>query len=371
MRSTWGSITRLGTNRYRLRYWADLGDGRGRVRHSETVRGTRAEARRRLSEREAEHGTDHPSMTLEQVAERWWLPECRQRMADGSLSDVTMSYYMTGWRTYVLPRWGRVEVSGIRPLDVQEWLSGLTASTAQQARLVLRQVLRLAVLYELVPTNVADADYRMPKARAVEHPKTVWTARQCAEIAERLRGTALEPVVMLMAFGSCRVGEANGMRSRLCEPMEANGMTVMCCHVVGEMTNGGYRERTKNPQSRRWVVVPEPWSLRLAEIVSDGREWVTGDRPVPPNSLSRSWRREFADGGALSGLPRGELRALRNSWRTYMRDELRVDRDVLEKMMGHAGKGVGEVHYYRPDKDAFADEVSSAWNRYRSKVTWD
>lgn len=47
-RSTWGSITRLGKDRYRLRWWEERDDGY--VRRSEVVRGTRRAAERRLAE---------------------------------------------------------------------------------------------------------------------------------------------------------------------------------------------------------------------------------------------------------------------------------------------------------------------------------
>lgn len=61
------------------------------------------------------------------------------------------------------------------------------------------------------------------------------------------------------------------------------------------------------------------------------------------------------------------LEALRNSWRTIMRWELGIDSDYVEKMMGHAGKGVGEIHYDRPQWRQFADVAGEAWVRYMAK----
>lgn len=54
-------------------------------------------------------------------------------------------------------------------------------------------------------------------------------------------------------------------------------------------------------------------------------------------------------------------------WRTYMRWELGVPEDMLEKMMGHAGRGVGERHYDRPEEDAFVRAVASAWAALRDR----
>ena len=61
------------------------------------------------------------------------------------------------------------------------------------------------------------------------------------------------------------------------------------------------------------------------------------------------------------------FRNLRNSWRTIMRWEFGIDSDYVEKMMGHAGKGVGEIHYDRPQWRQFTDVVGEAWIRYMAK----
>ena len=52
-----------------------------------------------------------------------------------------------------------------------------------------------------------------------------------------------------------------------------------------------------------------------------------------------------------------------------MRWELGVPEDMCERMMGHAGKNVGEIHYDRPREEYFADVVSAAWCRWRESNT--
>lgn len=363
MRSAWGSITRVSKNRYRLRYWADLHDGRGRTRHSETVRGSRKDARHRLSELEASHGTDSPTMTLGECATRFWVPECEDRMAKGKMAKSTWASYENVYRVHVEPRWGSVAVSGITPLDYQNWFLTMTDNNARLSGVAMRQILRLAVLYGLCERNVAEGTYRTG-GRAKAQSRVVWSLNECAEMCRRLRGTDLEVPAVLCAFASCRVGEACGMRSEDCKVVEANGMRVLCCHVTGQLAQGGYERHLKNPQSVRWVVVPEPWSLRLESLVSDGREWLNDDgtgEPATRQRVKTHWNAAFGEGGPLSGMEFAPMRNLRASWRTFMRNDLHVERDVLEKMMGHAGRGVGERHYYRPDEEAFADVVSRAY----------
>lgn len=368
-RSSWGSITRLGKDRYRLRYVADMHDGKGRVRHSETVRGTRKEARRVLSEREAAHGRDVATLTVGECAERFWMPDMADRLAHGTMKPTTVELYTQIYRTHVEPRWGTTMVSGIDPLEYQEWLLTLTDVIGAKCNMLMRQILRFAVMYRLAPTNVADVQYRLSGDRD-RHPATVWPLRELAEMVYSLRGTVLEAPCIMMAFGSCRVGEACGLRSSDFKAVDANGMHVLCAHVQGQLARDGWVDWTKTPDSMRWVVVPEPWSLRLEEIMSDGREWLNDDglgRPVPRANVSWWWRRVFEQGRPLAGHEYGPIKNLRASWRTAMRAELRMDRDLLEKMMGHSGNGVGEIHYFRPDEEAFADELSRAWNAYRER----
>lgn len=252
------------------------------------------------------------------------------------------------------------------PLDYQAWLLTLTAVVGRKCNMLVRSMLRFAVLYGVLDHDWADAEWRYSGERD-RHADTIWGLGECAEMCAALRGTVLEVPAILMAFGSCRVGEACGMRARDCKVVGANGMRVMCCHVSGQLTRGGWADWAKTPQSMRWVVVPEPWSPRLGEVMADGREWLNDDgtgEPVARPTVSWWWRHVFEEGQPLHGHEYGPMKNLRASWRTNMRDELRVDRDVLEKMMGHAGRGVGEVHYYRPDEEAFADVVSSAWLRH-------
>lgn len=368
MRRTYGSVTRLDKNRYRLRFLADLHDGRGRTRHSVTVRGTRVEANRRLAEIEAEHGGDRETITIQQCHDRFWLPDCEDRVAHGTMRRSTLDNYEQLWGCHVRPRWGATAVTGVRPLDYQEWLLTLTAVVGRKCNMLVRSVLRFAVLYGLLDHNWADAEWRYSGDRD-RHADTTWSLPECERMCAALRNTVLEVPVIMMAIGSCRVGEACGIRAADCKLVEANGMQVMCCHVMGQLARDGYRDWTKTPQSMRWVVVPEPWSPRLSELLGDGRTWLNDDglgEPVKRPNVSWWWRNVFREGQPLAGMEYGPIKNLRASWRTNMRDALGVDRDLLEKMMGHTGRGVGEVHYYRPDEEAFADAVSAAWLRYRA-----
>ena len=88
-RSSWGSNEDAGRGRRRIRYWADLHDGRGYRRVSETVRGTRKDADDVLARRRVEHSSDAPAPTVRQAYEMWWLPDFEDRLGKGEVSANT------------------------------------------------------------------------------------------------------------------------------------------------------------------------------------------------------------------------------------------------------------------------------------------
>ena len=369
-RAPWGCVQRARQGVYRIRYWADERDGKGWARHSRTVRGTRQDAQRALSAAMLTAGERRPTATVSECVERFWRPECAARIERGDLRPKTYENYETILRAHILPRWGDVKVSEIEPLDWQEWLLTRTESIGGRCQVVMRAILRLARLYRLCDENVASESYRTsgevrPQSRAV------WPLAECDEMAREARGTVLEVPILLSAFGSMRVGEACGVRLDACDVVEVGGMTVFRADVRGQLLKGkaGFVDYTKTDSSARWCVVPEPWSLRLAEIAGEkaaaGLVWLNdrGDgEPVSRATIQKKWTAAFADGEALSGHEWGPMRNLRASWRTNLRSEpIHMDRDLLEKMMGHSGKGVGEVHYYRPDVEVFSEAVAEAF----------
>lgn len=373
-RRSFGSIECVRHGVYRVRWMSDERDGRGYARHSMTRPWTRREAARFLSERQVEHYDDAPTMTVSEVARRFWVPELEGRLRDGSLKPKTYEHYMGVYRTHVEPRWGDVAVTGIGPLEYQEWILTKSKAMGVRVQIVMREILRLARLYGLVEENVAASKFRTSE-RVDERSKEIWSLAECADMADALLGSVLEVPFVMQAFGSCRVGEACGLKTGDFEFRDVDGMTVACAHVVRQLLGGRGRRigPPKTKASVRWVVVPEPWSLwlmeRVSEAESSGSEWLCDDGLgglVGRNAIDSAWRGAFRPHGVLSGHEEAPMRNLRASWRTNLRSEMHMDRDLLEKMMGHVGKGVGEVNYFRPDVDVFAEAIACAfkgWNR--------
>ncbi len=366
-RASWGSNEDAGNGRRRLRYWADLHDGRGYRRVSETIMGSRRDGDLVLAQRRVEHDSDAPTPTLAQAYEAWWLPDARDRVEKGELAAGSLELYEGTWSARIAPEFGRAPVTDIRPLAIQEWLLAMPKTVARRSLGIMAQVLDMCVRYEAAPSNPARARYRMPTMASREHSKRVLRLAEAEEVAEATRGTLAYVPTVLSLFGSCRVGEALGPRVDMGEvrPYESHGMTLAVVDIRRQVARrGGVSDALKTGQSARSVVIPEPWSLDVLDVPGP---WLCdrGDgRPVSQATLNARFS-ECLERAGIEPIP---FRNLRNSWRTFTRWELGVPEDMCEKMMGHAGRGVGEAYYDRPEEEVFADVVAEAYVRYRAGV---
>lgn len=368
-RSTWGCVTRLSADRWRLRW---MQDGQ---RRTEVVHGTRRQADDRLAQLRVECGSEPESrVTLGQAYERWWLPDEESRVAAGDLAPGTRAQHLGTWRIYVGPRWGESVVRAIRPLDVQEWLSGLSRQTAVRCRSLMRQIIEWCVRYEIVETNVASVPYRMPTAQR-DGDRGAWDVDGLRDAWSSVRGSLIEAPFLLAAFGSCRVGESLGVRAGEVSLVDTPFGPVAVVPVARQVSHadGSVTERLKNPQSRRSVVVPGPMGERLAELdrlaVARGDEWLCDDgtgSPTTQRTLQLAW------GEAMrSCRERHPFRNLRNSWQTCARWVLRMPQPMIERLMGHSGSTVTDRHYDRPADGMLAEAVAEAYASHPFADGWD
>lgn len=375
MRSDWGSVQEAGRGRWRIRYWAETPDGYRRC--SETVRGTRRDANDRLAELRLEHGHDAPCPTVGEVWRRWYRP-MRQRMCDdGELSPQTLATQDSSWWLHVAPTWGDVPCDGVRPLAVQQWLLTLTRAQASHARMALSSVLSCAVRYEFVGSNPMRNSYVMPsRSTSGGRDKGHWDADELGAVWNVVRGGWFEAAFLLMAFGSCRVGESLGVRDG---DLEAYGHAGVPCAIVDVTRQvrgtGGVTDTLKNQQSRRVVVVPGPMGERLLDIrEGPSSPWLTGDGlggPTTQHALKASWSRMLAR--LPPDIGRHAPSSLRRSWETIARWTLRLPPWASETLMGHvpvSGGAVTAQHYDQPGATQLADMVCEAYAEHPYGDAW-
>ena len=367
-RSHWGSNDPAGRGRRRIRFWADLHDGRGYTRHSRTIVGTANDAWLELDRLHLLHGKDRPVPTVRDAYEMWWLPDATERYRDGDMAKSTYANHLNRWKLHVCPRWGDVPVGDVRVLDIQEWLKGKTSSIAEGSLSLLRQIFAFCVLYEVMGRNPASGSFRMPKRVDKVVSRDVFTLSETVRALDALRASGSVAYIpsVLCGIGSCRVGESLGARADLGEVRreKIGDETVAVIDLVRQVdVNGKVVDHLKTSTSERPIVIPEPWSL---DVLDAPGPWLCDKGFGEPLSQA-TVRRHFRDDLRAAGIEPIPFRNLRNSWRTFMRWELGVPEDMLEAMMGHGGRNVGEVHYDRPRWEAFATVSVDAWRRFRER----
>ena len=361
-RSSWGSNSPAKRKGYRvLRYWADTGDGKGYRRHTMTVEGGKRKGDEVLRDLWARHGGDRPTATMRIAYERWWLPDAQRKLDDGTLSKSTYDLYMSTWRVHIKPAWADRDIDTIRQSEVQEWLLTLSKWNASICKSLAAMVVRKAQMAERAGRNVFEMKYDMP-TRGGTRTKAVWTLAEMGRAASAARGTALFVPVVLCGFGSCRVAESCAVLASEVELTVEHGMRVARIPIVRQLLRGGVSDTLKNPQSRRTVCIPEPWSVEIKEIagrnVADGLMWLNDNgfgEPVSRAAIKSRWA-----GFRPDGLKPITMQNLRNSWETFMRWELGVEPDLVDSMMGHAGKSIRTRHYDRPAPDVYAETCALA-----------
>ncbi len=366
---------------WRIRYQADTGDGRGYTRHSETLHGTRREAYARLAELRAKYEVPpgepkaRPSKaTVGKAWDTWFVPDCEARLADGSLAPSTWRSWRSHWRSHVAPRWADVRCSDVRPLDVQEWLLSMTKSTATTARTVLRLVMAKAAMFGACQSSPMTLPYRMPTAGS-EHSKGIYDLGMMREVARAAFGSLIEPAVLLMGLGSCRVGESLGVMCPEVSLETWHGVPVAIVPICRQMAQRPNAIRKlKNPQSERIVAVPGPPGVRIAWLAEE--RGAAGDTylvdngfgtPISQGVLVRQWDAILEE----AGIERYPIRNLRNSWETNMHWEVGMQPTFIEPLMGHKGSSVTARHYDRPDSSMLAQAAAKAYAEHPFADDWD
>ena len=366
-RSAWGTLTRIDSSTWRLRYWSTGPDGY--KRRSKTIRNaSRLDAERVRSELMLAHSDDAPCPTVGEVWDSYALPDLERRVDGGELAGNSLGNYSRAWRLHVGPQWSDVQCDAVRPLAVQQWLYGMSLSAARVAKQVLTLVLDYAVRYELVSHNVGRERYLMPsKTTITARDRGVWTLDELGEVWRAVHGEWFEAAFLLAGFGGLRVGEALGVRSE--DVGESLGCAMVDVRRQIAHTSNVPTERLKTPQSARTVPVPGRAGARIIELAAERGGWLTSDGVGGPASQARL-KKAWSEIGIRDEL-RHPFTNLRNSWQTNARWSQRIPPMFLEPMLGHKVAGVTGAHYDRPAAQMFAEVMAESYAAHPFDAGWD
>lgn len=346
-RSTWGSVERLPSGRWRIRWWHQGS------RHSETIDGTRKDAERRLAELRVRVGDEQAAPTVGYVWQHWLLPKIERKGKPATVKahDVT-------WRNHVQPRWGSTRVDAVRVVDVQMWLDGMTHSVALSSSQLLSRILDAAVAMDALDRNrLRSAELVLPTA-GNRQSRHVWSLDELRRIHDACRGDAIEPLFLAAAFGGLRLGEALALTPA--DVLPAVGGTA-AVSVTKQATLSGAIAEPKTARSRRTAIVPQPWAARLLELaraaLDRGDALLVDDgfgRPVGRAMLHRRWR-HVCEAAHVEPAP---FRNLRASFETLMHWDGGLETSQIQKLLGHTKPTITHEVYDRPDVERLASAVA-------------
>lgn len=371
MRSNWGSITEIEKNkRYRIRYWSETSKGYRRA--SETVRGTKRQAYDRLAALRLNHSEDAPAPTLTQVWDMWVFPHLEERYAAHEISYSTYANYTRTWRlVFAESKYGRIPVDALRPITLQEWFDGMTTSQALFSRIILRMIYAECELRDICSADITRRSYHMPKA-GKKRDSGIWSLNKLHKLYGAVRSSYMEPWFILAAFGGPRVGESLAVRNSEIELIQHDGVPVAVVPITKQWTQQEVITSTlKTAQSVHAAVIPGPLGARLYELAQASEdEWILqgpDDVPMTQKRLLSVWKIVCRDAG-VSYRP---VNRLRNSWQTFTHWELGVEREKIERMMGHKGTSITEIHYDKPEAEMLAKAAAEAYKLHPYADNWD
>jgi len=269
---------------------------------------------------------DNP--TIEQFYERWI------KAKEKALKPSSYASYVHTFKKHILPEFGDVCLDDIKPLDVQEFVDGLSdkqlsPATVGRVYRYLRSCLRQAQAWDVTSNN---------PCRKIILPRSDNGELDFLEPDEvkRLLGEARDPrrvMFALLAMSGLRVGEALGLAWKHIN-FEQYAIIVERAFDYW----GGIQE-PKTPSSRRAV----PLLPSLAEILKEYKG--IQERPLPDDLLfatrgGKPWdhshvRKEFKETLERAGLKKVTLHSLRHTYASTMLAS-GASIKALQRALGHA-----------------------------------
>lgn len=369
-RSTWGSIRKKPNGRYEIRYTTS-----GKQR-STVVHGTKRDAERKLAELRVKYDTgsdDADSFTsIGAFAESVFFPECERRVEDGSMSKTTFKSYKQHYESSIKEPLGDTPLNELKARHVQSWLDGMTKGKASKAKSVLHNIMSRAVTLEYIDSHPVGRRYIMPsKTLPSKRTTDIYHADELNEIFEECRGEFWEPCFIMGAFGGGQRAEVLGSKPSEVEFVKADGSTFALVpikrgvHLIdGEVV---VENHAKNELRESQLIIEEPYSIRLEEIVEelieDGSEWFVDDgfgSPCNPEAMTRAYKKWLSE-SSHRFIPFSNLR---NSYSTMLHARGYSD-DLVKKLMRHSSASkVDYLHYNRPNvDDLISGMLNSAYLR--------
>lgn len=335
-----GQLIQRGERTWLVRIYAGTVGGKRKYLNY-TVHGTKRDAQARLNKLLVDRDSDRlvmPSrLTLAEFVEQW-----KEKALRGRVTARTFRTYDEDLQRYILPALGDKRLTALSAWDIQGVYAsltarGLSANTVRHAHTVLRNALKQAVKWRVLPSNPADS-VDLPKSDRVQKFRAL-TAQQIGTFLAAVADSPWKAVYHLMLNTGLRPGEVFGLTWEHVD-------LARCELVVAQtVTYGPGRVPVisvpKTKKARRVSFTQE-----LAQVLLEHKEATAGiDNPrglvfptidgalIHPNNWSK---RDFKGALKRAGLPSDvRLYDLRHSMATLAL-EAGIHPKVVSERLGHS-----------------------------------
>jgi integrase len=268
------------------------------------------------------------------------------------------------WLTHhIQPKWGSVPIRNVKPLLVEEWLSGLDLAPKSKGhiRSIMHILFNWAMKWELI-----DLDKMNPmklvrvegSSKRLRQPRTL-TVKEFRLLLERLE----EPICTMCIVAACLGLRASELAGLQWGDFDWGGRQV---HIQRGFVIG-YVDEVKTPNSNRSLPVHRALATLLLEYKKEtapdakDTDWLfpspygTG-RPRWPWTIQRT---HLLPAGIRAGLGRIGWHTFRHSYSTLLR-ALRVDLKVQQELLRHAD--------IRTTMNIYTQAMPDAMRRANSRV---
>jgi integrase len=232
---------------------------------------------------------------------RRWLEECGKP----SLTQRSYERYRGIIEKHLIPAIGKLRLQDLHPEHIQQHYTnlidkGLTARTVHYDHVVLHTALRMAVRWQLVQRNVADA-VEPPKPRNSE--MQIWDSDEVAIFLSAARTTPYYAIFYTALYTGARRSELLGLSWRHVDFLYSQIKIARGLHWTKD--KGYILTQTKSPKSKRTIAMSPSLVLLLKghkakqecsrlllgkPLTEDDLVFAREDgSPLFPNTVSRAW----------------------------------------------------------------------------------
>jgi len=339
-----------GSGRWQIRFKGSPGPDGFPTVQTETFKGSRRQADRRLRELvtmvESGNYAEKSQETVSEFLDRWLTTYVASNTAPS-----TQRGYEAVARRYINPTFGATPIQSLQPHQIQAMYAallarGLSATTVLHTHRVLREALQHAIKWSLLTRNPADAT---DPPRPERHEMKMWDVATIRQFLDASSDNSYGAVYHLAVLTGMRRSELLGLQWKDIDMDNAN------LHVQRSLQRINGRglvvSQTKTQKSRRAIalgtstvdVLRGVRKKQLERRLSAGPVWNDQDfvftqangRPLHPDKVSNEFHR-IVEG---SKLPHLTLHGLRHAHATLMLAK-GVHPKVVSERLGHSNVSI-------------------------------